>query len=287
MTKLRKKMIEDMQLAGLSQRTQETYVYAVSSLAKYFDTSPDNISNNQLREYLINHIQNYARNTTRIALSGIKFFFEKSISKKMPVFDLIKQPQRKILPVVLTIEEVNKLLDRIKILRHKACLTLIYSCGLRPKEALNLKVHNIDSKRMTVHIENAKGGKDRYLPLADMTLKLLRKYYKTHRNPTLVFPAPGRSESEETTTKRPLPIKSLQHVFRQVIKESAINKKIQLRTLRHSYATHLLEKGTDIRIIQEHLGHASLEATMIYTQLTPLIKEGLYEKINSLITLNI
>lgn len=286
MTNLRKKMIEDMKLAGLAQKTQETYVYAVSRLAQYYDRSPEQITDEELRVYLIDHINNYARNTTRIALSGIKFFYEKTIRKTMPIFDLIKQPKQKQLPVVLTNEEVNRIINRIKVPRHKACLALIYGCGLRPKEAVNLKPENIDSQRMTVHIKNAKGAKDRYVPLQEDLVNLLRKYYKTHRNPHLVFPAPGRNEKQESTSKKPLPIKSIQHTLRQVLMECKISKSVQLRTFRHSYATHLLEKGADIRIIQEHLGHASPDATMIYTQLTPLLREGVREKINSLLKLD-
>jgi site-specific recombinase XerD len=282
MTKLRKRMIEDMKLHGFSKRTQETYLYAVSKLARFFNKSPDAISNEELRQYLLYHKDHYARNTTTITLCGIKFLFEKTLKRQMPVFNLIRLPREHKLPVVLTKEEVRAVLKNIRVLRHRACLTLIYSCGLRLKEATHLKVNQIDSHRMLIHVQLAKGRQDRYVPLPSTTLKLLRDHYKTHRNPILVFPAPGRGERTESTTKRPLPDSSIQTVFKKSLKEVNINKDAHVHTLRHSYATHLLEDGVDIRIIQEYLGHKSISATMIYTQLTPLIKQGISDKINDL-----
>jgi len=282
MTPLRKRMIEDMKLFGYSKRTQETYLYSVSKLAQFFKKSPNKISNEELRQYLIYHKDRYARNTTTIALCGIKFLFEKTMKRKMPVFNLIRQPKENKLPVVLTREEVHLILSNIRVLRHRTCLTLIYSCGLRLKEATTLKVNQIDSKRMVIHIQGAKGFKDRYVPLPQASLDLLRKHYKTHHNPVWVFPAPGRGGIYEPTSKNTLPDSSIQTVFRKSMREVGIKKEAHIHTLRHSYATHLLEDGIDIRIISQYLGHTSLETTLIYTHLTPLIKKGVYDKINYL-----
>jgi site-specific recombinase XerD len=159
---------------------------------------------------------------------------------------------------------------------------LIYSCGLRLKEATSLKINQIDSKRMLIHIRQAKGRLDRYVPLPDVTLKLLRAHYKTHRNPILIFPAPGRGGVREPTSTESLPDSSIQTVFKKSLREVGILKDAHVHTLRHSYATHLLEEGVDIRIIQEYLGHKSIQATMIYTHLTPLVKQGVATKINGL-----
>jgi len=215
-------------------------------------------------------------------LCGIKFLFEKTMKRKMPVFNLIRQPKENKLPVVLTREEVHLILSNVKVLRHRACLTLIYSCGLRLKEATTLKVNQIDSQRMVIHIQGAKGFKDRYVPLPQASLDLLRKHYKTHHNPVWVFPAPGRGGIYEPTSKNTLPDSSIQTVFRKSMREVGIKKEAHIHTLRHSYATHLLEDGIDIRIISQYLGHTSLETTLIYTHLTPLIKKGVYDKINYL-----
>lgn len=280
MTPFETRLIEDMKLFGYSQRTQDTYLYAVRKISNHFQTSPDQITNEQLREYLLWHKDKYAPNTTTIALCGIKFFYQKILKKPMPVFDLARQPRGLKLPVVLTREEVRAVLANIRVGRHRACLSLIYSCGLRISEAVGMQVSQIDSKRMVVHVRAGKGAKDRYVPLPQSTLELLRRHWKTHRHPKWLFPAPGRSGIRESEANRSLPISSVQKVFRQSLKEVGIRKDAHVHTLRHSYATHLLEEGIDIRIISNYLGHKKLESTLVYTHLTPLLRQGVAEKIN-------
>jgi len=282
MTPLEKRLIEDMKLFGYSKRTQDTYLYAVRKITTHFQTSPDQITNEQLREYLLWHKDKYAPNTTTIALCGIKFFYQKILKKPMPVFDLVRQPRGLKLPVVLTREEVHTVLSNIRVLRHRACLTLIYSCGLRISEAVEMQVSQIDSKRMVVHVRAGKGARDRYVPLPRPTLDLLRCHWKTHRHPQWLFPAPGRSGRREPQATRCLPLSSVQTVFKKSLKEVGIKKDAHVHTLRHSYATHLLEEGVDIRIISEYLGHRSLDSTLIYTHLTPLMRQGVADTINSL-----
>jgi len=282
MTPLEKRLIEDMKLFGYSKRTQDTYLYAVRKITTHFQTSPDQITNEQLREYLLWHKDKYAPNTTTIALCGIKFFYQKILKKPMPVFDLVRQPRGLKLPVVLTREEVHTVLSNIRVLRHRACLTLIYSCGLRISEAVEMQVSQIDSKRMVVHVRAGKGARDRYVPLPRPTLDLLRCHWKTHRHPQWLFPAPGRSGTREADATRCLPLSSVQTVFKKSLKEVGIKKDAHVHTLRHSYATHLLEEGVDIRIISEYLGHRSLDSTLIYTHLTPLMRQGVADTINSL-----
>jgi site-specific recombinase XerD len=143
-------------------------------------------------------------------------------------------------------------------------------------------VSQVDSNRMLIHIQKAKGGIGRYVPLPETTLKILRAHYKTHRNPLLVFPAPGRGEHLEYISTIPLPDRSIQSVFKQSLREMKVKKEASVHTLRHSYATHLLEDGTDVRIIQEYLGHKSIKTTMIYTHLTPLLQNDVSKKINNL-----
>ncbi|NBC27565.1 MAG: tyrosine-type recombinase/integrase [Bacteroidetes bacterium] len=282
MTPLEKRLIEDMKLFGYSKRTQDTYLYAVRKITKHFQTSPDQITNEQLREYLLWHKDKYAPNTTTIALCGIKFFYQKILKKPMPVFDLVRQPRGLKLPVVLTQEEVRTVLSNIRVLRHRACLTLIYSCGLRISEAVEMQISQIDSNRMVVHVRAGKGARDRYVPLPRPTLELLRCHWKTHRHPQWLFPAPGRSGVKEAEATRCLPLSSVQTVFKKSLKEVGIKKDAHVHTLRHSYATHLLEEGVDIRIISEYLGHRSLDSTLIYTHLTPLMRQGVADTINSL-----
>jgi integrase/recombinase XerD len=275
-------LIEDMKLFGYSQRTQDTYLYAVRKLCKHLQKPVEQITNEELRGYLLWHKDKYAPNTTTIALCGVKFCFEKILKKPMPVFELARQPRGLKLPVVLTREEVHAVLGNIRVLRHRACLSLIYSCGLRISEAISMKTSQIDSKRMVVHVKSGKGSRDRYVPLPTATLHLLRRHWKTHRHPKWLFPAPGRGGIRESEAIDCLPISSVQKVFRQSLKELGIQKDAHVHTLRHSYATHLLEEGVDIRMISHYLGHKKLESTLVYTHLTPLLKQGVAEKVNSL-----
>jgi site-specific recombinase XerD len=277
-------MEEDLQLLGLSERTQETYLYRAKKLMEYFNKPLEEITDDELRGYFL-YLKNdkkYARATQTIALCGIKFLFEKTLKKKFDVLDIVRSHRIDKLPVVLSREEVKLVLKNIRVLRHRACLTLIYSCGLRLHEATSLRVNQVDSKRMLIHIQKAKGGIGRYVPLPETTLKILRAHYKTHLNPLLVFPAPGRGEHLESISTKPLPDSSIQTVFKKSLREAKVNKDASVHTLRHSYATHLLEDGTDIRIIQEYLGHKSIRTTMIYTHLTPLLQNDISKKINSL-----
>lgn len=145
-----------------------------------------------------------------------------------------------------------------------------------------MKVSQIDSKRMVVHVRAGKGARDRYVPLPQPTLELLRCHWKTHRHPQWLFPAPGRSGIREAEATRCIPLSSVQTVFKKSLKEVGIKKDAHVHTLRHSYATHLLEEGVDIRIISEYLGHRSLDSTLIYTHLTPLMRQGVADTINSL-----
>ena len=193
-------------------------------MTNHFQTSPDQITNEQLREYLLWHKDKYARNTTTIALCGIKFFYQKILKKPMPVFDLARQPRGTKLPVVLTREEVHAVLTNIRVLRHRACLSLIYCCGLRISEAVSMQVSQIDSKRMVVHVRAGKGAKDRYVPLPQPTLALLRRHWKTHRHPTWLFPAPGRSGIHESEATRYLPLSSVQTVFKNLSGKWAFKK---------------------------------------------------------------
>ena len=284
MTPFETRLIEDMKLFGYSQRTQDTYLYAVRKLCAYIQKPIEQITNEELRGYLLWHKDNYAPNTTTIALCGVKFCFEKILKKPMPVFDLARQPRGLKLPVVLTREEVRAVLSNIRVLRHRACLSLIYSCGLRISEAVSMQVSQIDSRRMVVHVRAGKGAKDRYVPLPQPILGLLRCHWKTHRHPKWLFPAPGRSGLRESEATRYLPLSSVQTVFKKSLRQVGIQKDAHVHTLRHSYATHLLEEGVDIRMISHYLGHKKLESTLVYTHLTPLLKQGVAEKINSLMS---
>jgi site-specific recombinase XerD len=168
----------------------------------------------------------------------------------------------------LSREEVRLILGHVRLLRYRACLQTIYSCGLRLREGTELQVADIDSSRMMIHLRHAKGGRDRYVPLPQSTLDLLRTYWKTHRHATFLFPACGRGGIHGATATRPMPHGNVQDAFRTALRESALNKRASVHTLRHSYATHLLEAGVNLRQIQAYLGHNSPKTTALYTHLT-------------------
>jgi len=178
-------------------------------------------------------------------------------------------PQFK-LPVILSANEVRRILALMPALDQRVCLTTIYSCGLRLGEGVRLQVRDIDSERMFLHIRGGKGNQDRYVPLPKRTLLLLREQWKSHRHPTLLFPAKGHSGLGARTATRPMCRSTLQRAFRLALQASGVKKEAHVHTLRHSYATHLLEQGENLRQIQVNLGHKSPVATVVYTHLTSL-----------------
>jgi integrase/recombinase XerD len=270
MSELRKRMIECLQLRGLSARTQESYVRAVRQLAEHYHKSPDLITEEELRQYFLylKNVKHYARPTTTIAICGIRFFFERTLEKDWTTFNLVRPAPEKKLPVILSLAEVRQILSLIRMPRYKVCLSTIYSCGLRLQEGTNLRVADIDSPRQMIHVRHGKGAKDRYVPLPERTLELLRQYWATHHNPVLLFPAAGRDQINLARSTEPLSRCSVQHAFRAALKESGNHKRASVHTLRHSWATHLLEAGVNLRLIQEWLGHRSPATTSIYTHLT-------------------
>ena len=278
MSVLRQKMIEDMQLKGLAVRTQEAYVNAVVQLSRRYQKSPDCIDEQELRGYFL-YLKNekkVADSTFSIALCGIKFFFEQTLGKEWHTLQLVRPDRKKKLPVVLSMEEVKRVLNCVHRFPYQICLHTIYACGLRLLEGTRLRVKDIDSPRKMIHVVQGKGGKDRYVPLPDHTLKLLRHLWVSHRHPEWMFPARNGLEAMDET--------GLQRAFQAALRESRVHKQASVHTLRHSYATHLLEAGVDLRIIQAYLGHASPSTTAIYTHLTSVTEAQVNQRINQIHT---
>ena len=287
MTPLRQRMIEDMQLRGFSPRTQEAYVHAVRSLANHFHTSPDGLGEEQLREYFLHlaNVKHFARASFTIALCGIKFFFTHTIGRQWQLFDLVRPPRQSKLPVVLSREEVRILLNRVRLPVYRTCLTTIYVCGLRLLEGARLQLPDVDGRRMLLHV-HGKGGRDRYVPLPVAAVHMLRDHWRTHRSPLWLFPASVRRGRHTFVPEGAGPISdcSLQSAFRHALLKSGIPKRAHVHTLRHSYATHLLEDGVNLRLIQAYLGHGSARTTQIYTHLTRKAHESATDPINRLMT---
>jgi site-specific recombinase XerD len=256
-------MIEDMQLRGLSQRTQESYVRAVQQLAVYCDKSPEEVSEEELRGYLLYMVneKQASRSTLGVTLSGLKFLYRHTLERALPVFDLVKPGGERKLPVVLSREEVARVLGCVRRPYYRVCLSTTYACGLRLQEGVGLRVADIDSERMLLRVKQGKGNKDRYVPLPQHTLAMLRQHWLKHRHPLWLFP--GRSLGADG----PMGKSGVQKAFRGALADSGLRKRASVHTLRHSYATHLYEAGVELRLIQRYLGHASLTTTLLYTHL--------------------
>jgi integrase/recombinase XerD len=277
MTDIFKRFDEDLQLRGMSDRTIEMYVRAVRHLSKHYNKSPEKINDEQLREYFLynKNERKWSRTASTISLCGIKQFYTLTLKREWTSLEFVRPEKEKKLPVILSRQEVKSLLNHVQFSHHRACLKVIYSLGLRIGEATNLQVSDIDSDRMFVHIHRGKGNKDRYIPLPGRTLDILRAFYKMHLNPVWIFPAPGRGpHNKMPTNDQPIPISSIQIAFRNAKIAVALHKKVSVRHLRHSYATHLLEAGVNLRYVQLYLGHDDPKTTMIYTR---LIKQDLAE----------
>jgi site-specific recombinase XerD len=274
-----------MQLRGLSARTQEAYARAVWQLAQHYHRRPDQLSDENLRQYFL-YLANekkIARPTATIALCGIKFFYEQTLKQDWPTLHFVRPPREWKLPVVLSREEVRQTLAAVKIPVYRACLTTIYACGLRLLEGIRLQVADVDSARLLLHI-HGKSKQDRYVPLPKPTLQLLRAHWRTHRSPLWLFPAPTRHGLAHSLAHNGGPVtrSSLQSAFRRAVQRTGIAKRAHVHTLRHSYATHLLEAGFNLRVIQDHLGHRSPGTTAVYTHLTRELRAALTEPLDQL-----
>ena len=260
MTQLREQMIRAMELKNLSANTQRAYLAAVTGLAKHYRQSPINITDKMIEDYLL-YLKNdkgIAPNSCSSALTGLRFFYQNVAQKQISVdYSLRKKPRK--LPTVFTMEQVAKLICAPKNLKHRLMLMTTYSAGLRASEVMALKAEHIDSERMLIKVKDGKGKKDRYTLLSEKLLAQLRLYYKNYRPKTYLFPS-----SFEKSKNKPLSYEALRCIYEKARKKAGVKNGEGIHTLRHSFATHLLEAGYDIRKIQVLMGHARLSTTMIY-----------------------
>jgi integrase/recombinase XerD len=266
---LRRRMIEDMSLRGFTEKTQRSYVRAVAGLSRFHNRSPETLSNEEIRRYFV-HLKcerKLARPTITIALCGIKFLYESTLRRDFTLTGVPRPKREHRLPVVLSREEVRAILQQVTELRHRACLTLIYACGLRLGEGCRVQVTDLDRQRGVLHV-HGKGAKDRYIALPPAVLPLLERCWFTHRNPVWLFPSVGRGGLHGATATSPVPLGTVQQVFRAALAVSGVHKHVSVHSLRHSYATHMLEGGVNLRQIQDWLGHNSPAVTAVYTHLT-------------------
>jgi len=258
MGKLREQMRGDLELRGLSPETQKIYLYHATNFSRYFNRSPDRLGKREIKEYLLYLLREkkVSSSTVNLCYSALKFLYVRTLRREGVMAKIPRLRSIKKLPVVLEKQEVESVFSVTKNLKHRAILMLIYSSGLRLREASHLKVSDIDSKRMMLRIKQGKGGKDRYTLLSTAALEVLREYWRQYRPPEWLFP--GRP------VEKPLSVRSIQRIFKRARTLAGIRKPATVHTLRHSFATHLLEQGTDLHRIQLLLGHRSLKTTAIY-----------------------
>ena len=225
------------------------------------DKVPEEITNDDLEQFNHERIikKGFSASYQNQVINALKLYFTRFHGKQFDVSKIERPKDGYKLPIVLSLDEVENILNGTKNLKHRTMLSVIYSCGLRMGELINLRIRDVDSKRMVIHIKKAKGDKDRVVPLSESTLDILRTYYLEYKPEEYLFNGDGAVQYSRS---------SLQSVFRQAISRSGIKKKCTLHTLRHSFATHLLEAGVNLRYIQELLGHNSPKTTMIYTHVS-------------------
>jgi integrase len=266
-------MIETMHLRGLSRRTQDSYLSAVNQLARHFNKSPDLLSEDELRQYFLFLIvdRQLAPNTTNVALNAIKFLYIHTLRRPWPLRDLVRPPLPQKLPVVLTPEEIWRIIAQIRRPDYSVCLSVIAACGLRLLEGVDLQVSQIDSARMQLLIRGGKGNTDRAVPLPARTLSRLRAHWRLHRNPIWLFPGtPPQGQRHATAA---MDESGLQKAFRKAREAASVTKPATIHSLRHSWATHLVENGVSIRVVQLWMGHTSPTTTAISTHLTQPVEE--------------
>jgi len=263
---------EDFRLRGLSDRSRKAYLGAVRQLERHSRRPPDELGDEEVRAYFLHliDVRRVSPSTVNQHLYAIKFLYRVTLKRELPCLATIRPKKRRKLPAVLSVEEVRSVLKQLRVAKIRTCMTVIYSCGLRLLEGTHLAAADIDGDRMLVRVESGKGDKDRYVPLPSRTLRILRDYWRTDR-PRVLDQLPARSRDAlfpAGTADGVVGPTSVQRAMKLAVAECGIKKNATVHTLRHSYATHLLERGVPLPVIQELLGHRSVRTTLLYTHLT-------------------
>lgn len=274
---LYEKMQQCLVLQGLRPKTIDAYTRAIRRVARYFDRCPDRLSVDDLRDYFADLVKSHSWSTVKLDRCGIQFFYRHVLDKHWDWVRIVKPPEFRSLPDILTRDETFKLINSTRKLRYRVFFLTTYSMGLRLGEALKLEVGDFDRSRRRLHIRAAKGGKDRLVPVPKVTLQVLRRFWKTHRNPRLLFPSWVGTSNRIQWTQRPMDRGGVQAAIKAAVADCGIRRRISMHSLRHSYATHLLELGVDLREIQSILGHARPETTARYAQLTDVTSTNAVE----------
>lgn len=243
-----------------------------AAITEYFDQCPDRLTTDQLKDYFTALVKSHSWSTVKVDRNGLQFFYKHVLDKQWRWVDIVKPPRTKVLPDILTLREVERLINGTRELRYQTFILIAYSMGLRLGETLNLQVGDIDSGRMKVHIRQGKGGKDRFVTLPKASLQALRAWWVTHRHPTLLFPN-GKTPTDRRAASVPMDRGGLQKSVKVIVKDCGIHKRITPHSLRHAYGAHLVEAGVNLRTIQQEMGHECPKTTALYTQLTEVTQQ--------------
>jgi site-specific recombinase XerD len=254
-------MHHDMVVRGLAKRTHESYLAAVTGLTRFYDRSPDRLTQREIEAYLVHLAEErkLAWNTRSLVINGLRFFYHTTLGRKQMAFAIPRPKTPARLPEILSREEVARILSRPTNSKHRVLLMTAYAAGLRVSELVRLRVNDLDSDRMTIRVEQGKGGQDRYTLLSPRLLEELRRYWRSTRPQPWLFPS--------QRGQRPVSISCAQRVWGRAKREARVTKRGGIHALRHAFATHLLEAGTDLHTIQRLLGHRHISTTMVYFHL--------------------
>lgn len=261
MTRLRQRFIDDLRLKNFSERTIKVYVQAVEKFAQFLGRSPDESTAQDVRAFLIHELdRGLSRSYCVVQRNALRHLYLDTLGRTDELEAVPRPKRERRLPVVLSREEVQRLFAVAGNLKHKALLMVAYDAGLRLSEILNLRIEDIDSQRMVIRIRQGKGKKDRYARLSVGLLGLLREYWRTYRPESLLFPGAHPKKRYDLATPG--------HILKKLCRKAGITKRVSMHTLRHSFATHLLEAGTNLRVIQRLLGHSNIQTTCVYTHIS-------------------
>jgi integrase/recombinase XerD len=277
MVLLREKMRNDLRVRGLSALTEEHYIRHWTRFVRFFGISPKKLNLKHVHKYQSHLVKRgLAAGSINISMAAIRFFFMVTLKRNWRQDAVPWMRKKRKVPVILSPIEVEGLLNSVKNMKHRAVLTVIYAAGLRINEVVHLTAGDIDSQRMLIHVKYGKGAKERYTILSPTLLHLLRNYWKSSREDKSNWLFPGEDP------KKPFTIGSVQHMMRKAVGRLGIQKKVSAHTLRHCFATHLLENGVDIRRIQHLLGHSSIASTTIYTRVTDATSQAVKSPLDSI-----
>ncbi|MEI6150031.1 MAG: site-specific integrase [bacterium] len=261
-------MLRALKLQGKAEATVDAYSRAIRRTAEFFDRCPDDLTAEDLKAYFAALLETHSWSTVKLDRCGLQFFYHHVLKKPWDWTDIVKPPRATRLPDILTRGETHRLLAGVKKLRYRVFFLTVYSTGLRLSEGLALEVGDIDGHRLRIHVHAGKGNKDRYVPMTENLLIMLRRWWAEHRHPRLLFPNPSGGAERVRLATTPMDAGGVQAAMRAAVADARIRQCITVHSLRHCFSTHMLELGVDLRELQTILGHAHPETTARYAHLT-------------------